>query len=167
MRTRSYWIAVSMLVAAGFLSMASAQAAILKDTDALRGLTKAKAVFMIDVNNPQKVAHVLSVVGKTDSGMRAQGVKPAIVVVFVGPDVAFLTKDRRGIPYMEERSVAGVQKAIKKLRGAGVEFQACGVALKGMDIAASDVIPDVQAVGNGYISVIGYEAKGYSLVPVY
>ena len=167
MRTRSPWIAMLSLIAAGFLPMASAQAAMLKDTDALHGLTKAKAVFMIDINNPGRVAHVLSVVEKTDTGMRAQGVKPTIVVVFVGPDVAFLTKDRRGIPYMEERSVAGVQKGVEKLKGMGVKLQACGVALKGMDVSPSDVIPDVQPVGNGYISAIGYQAKGYNLVPVY
>ncbi|MHB8347951.1 MAG: DsrE family protein [Acidiferrobacterales bacterium] len=167
MRKCAFRVVMSTITAAGYLSMATAQAATLKDTDALAGLTKAKAVFMIDVNNPQRVAHVLEVVRKTDTGMRAQGVKPTIVVVFVGPDVAFLTKDRRGISYMKERSVAGVQDAVGKLNSMGVKFQACGVALKGMDVAPSDVIPDVQPVGNGYISAIGYQAKGYSLVPVY
>ncbi len=158
---------MSALMIAGFLVMARAQAAAPKDTDALHGLKAAKAVFMIAVNNPQRVAGVLSVVKKTETGMRAQGVRPTIVVVFVGPDVAFLTKDRRGISYMDERAVAGVQKAIKKLKGMGIKLQACGVALKGMNIADDDVIPDVHVVGNGYISAIGYQAKGYSLVPVY
>ncbi len=167
MRKSSFRVVMSTAIAAVCLSMAGVQAATLKDTDALSGLTTAKAVFMIDINNPQRVAHVLAVVGKTDTGMHAQGVKPTIVVVFVGPDVAFLTKDRRGISYMEERSVAGVQKVVGKLKGMGVKFQACGVALKGMNVAPSDVIPDVQPVGNGYISAIGYQAKGYSLVPVY
>ncbi len=154
-------------MAAAFLATVGARAAVLKDTDALRGLTRAKAVFLIDVNNPQKVGHVLAVVKKTDTGMRSQGVTPAIVVVFVGPDVAFLTRDRRGISYMDERAVAGIQKEIGGLHGMGVRFQACGVALKGMDVSPTDVIPTVQPVGNGYISVIGYQTKGYSLVPVY
>ncbi len=167
MNKKPFLFVLSALAFVGFLSIAAARAAVLKDTDALRGLTKAKAVFMIDVNNPQRVGHVLAVVGKTDTGMRAQGVKPEIVVVFVGPDVAFLTRDRRGISYMDERAVAGVQKAVQKLKGMGVKLQACGVALKGMDIAPSDVIPDVQPVGNGYISAIGFQAKGYNLVPVY
>lgn len=167
MKTRPFWVVVSTLIVTGFMSIAGAQASELKDTAALSGLTTAKAVFMIDVNNPRRVGHVLTVVRKTDTGMHAQGVKPEIVVVFVGPDVAFLTKDRRGISYMDERAVSGVQKAVRKLKGMGVKLQACGVALKGMDIRPSDVMSDVQPVGNGYISAIGFQAKGYSLVPVY
>lgn len=139
----------------------------LKDTQALHGLSSAKAVFMIDVKNPRHLSHVLAVVEKADKGMRAQGVKPHIIVVIVGPSVAFLTRDRRGIPYTDQRAVAGVQKAIHTLKTLGIRTEACGVALKGMDIAPADVIADVHPVGNGYVSAIGYQAQGYALVPVY
>ncbi|MEJ2688214.1 MAG: hypothetical protein P8124_13735, partial [Gammaproteobacteria bacterium] len=98
----------------------AAHGATLKDTDALQGLSSAKGVFMIDINDPGRVAHVLHVVEKTDTGMRKQGVTPHIVVVVIGPAVAFLTKDRRGIPYMQERAVSQVQKEIHKLKTMGV-----------------------------------------------
>lgn len=150
-----------------WLLAGSVHAASLKDTAALHGLTSAKGVFMIDINNPRRVAHVLKVVEKTETGMRKQGVTPHIVVVVVGPAVAFLTKDRRGISYMDERAVAQVQGEIHKLKTMGVRTEACGVALKGMDVSPKDVIADVHPVGNGYISAIGYQAQGYELVPVY
>ena len=162
---RSILISGALLLGNGYLP--SAAAAPLGDANALRGLHEAKGVFMISVNDPNKLAHVLKVVEETDTGMAAQNVTPHLVVVVVGPAVAFLTKDRRGIPYMEQPGVAHVQAAVKKLDGMGVRFEACGVALKGMDIQPGDVIPDVHPVGNGYISAIGYQAQGYQLVPVY
>lgn len=149
------------------LGVGAANAAAPNDHAALSGLSEAKAVFLIDVNNPGHVAHVLKVVGMTEAGLREQHVKPHLIVVFVGPDVAFLTRDRRGIGYMDERAVAAVQKEIGALRKSGVLVEACNIAMKGMDLTPNMLIPDVEAVGNGYISVIGYQAKGYSLVPVY
>lgn len=150
-----------------WLFAAPANAAKLKDTEALQGLKEAKAVFMIDVNNPGRVAHILKTIGKTDKGMREQGVKSHIVVVVIGPAVAFLTKDRRGISYMDERAVAGIQGEVHKLAKMHIRTEACGVALKGMDVRPKDLITDVHAVGNGFIEAIGYQAQGYQLVPIY
>jgi len=138
-----------------------------RDTQALQGLSSAKAVFMLNVKDARRLAHVLRVIEKTEKGMRAQGVEPQIIVVFIGPSVAFLTRDRRGISYMDQRKVAAVQKGIHKLNALGIRSEVCNVALKGMDIVPADVIPDVQPVGNGFISAIGYQAQGYALVPVF
>ena len=150
-----------------WLFTATANAAELKDTEALKGLKEAKAVFLIDVNNPGRVSHILNTVAKTDKGMREQGVKPHIVVVVIGPAVAFLTKDRRGIGYMDERAVAGIHDEVHKLASMHIRTEACGVAMKGMDVQPKDLIADVHAVGNGFIEAIGYQAQGYQLVPVY
>ncbi|WP_197495779.1 DsrE family protein [Acidihalobacter yilgarnensis] len=139
----------------------------LNDHAALAGLHEAKGLFLIDINDPNRVAHVLKVVGMTRKGLSEQGVKPHLIVVFVGPAVAFLTKDRRGIGYMQERAVSQVQHEIDGLAHEGVPVEACGIAMKGMDVSPKDLIPAVKPVGNGFISVIAYQAKGYSLVPVY
>ena len=139
----------------------------LNDRSALAGLHEAKGLFLIDVNDPNKVAHVLRVIGLTRKGLDEQGVKPHLIVVFIGPAVAFLTQDRRGIGYMQERAVSEIQHEIDGLAHSGVGVEACGVALKGMNVSPKDLIPAVKPVGNGFISAIAYEAKGYSLVPVY
>ncbi|HQU15184.1 MAG: hypothetical protein B7Z66_05795 [Chromatiales bacterium 21-64-14] len=149
------------------LSTTAAQAAPINDAAALAGLKSAKAVFLVDLGNPERAAHVLNLAGKTATSMDKQGVKAHVVVVIVGPTVAFLTKDRRGISYQDQRPVAELQKAVRHLNAMGIRTEACDVALRGHDIPPQDVIPEVHVVGNGYISVIAYEAKGYSLVPVY
>lgn len=163
---RFHWLP-RLAAAALALWLGQATAAPLNDHTALAGLKQVKSVFLINVNNPGKVNHVLKVVGKTDKGLIKQHVTPHLVVVFVGPDVAFLTRDRRGIGYMDERAVAGIQHQIEQLHKDGVGFQACGIAMKGMGVTPDMLIPNVEPVGNGYISAIAYQAKGYSLLPVY
>lgn len=154
------------------LCLSSAQAAEppdtgLKDSEALHSLKNAKGVFMLDVKDPGRMGHVLKVIEETRAGIAKQNVKPELVVVVIGPSVAFFTKDRRGISHTDQRAVSEVQGAIGKLKQAGVRIEACGIALRGMDVAPGMLIPEVTAVGNGYISAIGYQAQGYQLVPVY
>ncbi len=147
--------------------MGVGQAGTLSDAQALSGLHAAKAVFLVNVKNPDALYHVVKVIELTRKQLEQQKVAPHFIVVFIGPDVAFLTKDRRGIPYTDERAVAGIQHEIERFARKGIQFQACGVALKGMDIHPSMLISTVQPVESGFISVIAYQEKGYALVPVY
>lgn len=139
----------------------------LKDSEALRDLKVAKGVFMLDLKDPGRMAHVLKVVEETRESIARQNVKPELIVVVIGPSAAFLTRDRRGISYMDQRSVSEVQGTIGRLNKAGVRIEVCGIAMRGMDIAPDMLIPEVIPVGDGYISAIGYQAQGYQLVPVY
>jgi intracellular sulfur oxidation DsrE/DsrF family protein len=159
------------ILAVLFLSLGclftNAQADKLNDTAALSGLHDANAVFLVNMRNPAAVDHLVRVIGLTRNQLLQQKVTPHFIVVFIGPDVAFLTKDRRGIPYTEERDIAGIQGEIQKLSQKGIQFQACGVALHGMDVSPSMLIPSVTPVESGFISTIAYQEKGYALVPVY
>jgi len=158
-----------LLCSLSFLSVAQAAPPDtgLKDTEALRDLKVAKGVFMLDVKDPGRMAHVLKVVEETGQSIAKQNVKPELIVVVIGRSVAFLTKDRRGISYTDQHAVADVQEMLGKLKKSGIRIEACGIALRGMDVAPDALIPEVTPVGDGYISAIGYQAKGYQLVPVY
>lgn len=166
MKSKKTLLTIAAIFVCGLFA-GTASAAKLNDAAALKGQHEAKAVFLIDVNNAHKVAHIFKTIAKTDKGLREQHVTPHIKVVVIGPAVAFLTKDRRGISYMDERSVAAIHGEVHKLAKMGVGTEACGVALKGMDVHPAALIPDVKAVGNGFIEAIGYQAQGYQLVPVY
>lgn len=155
----------SLILAAGYGQAAAAAPP--NDAAALSGLHQAKAIFLVNVRTPAAVAHLMTVIGKTQAGLQRQKVRAHIIVVFVGPDVAFLTRARRGIPYTDERMVANIQSEIHTLAARGIRFQACNIALHGMDVAPAALIPEVAPVGNGFISVIAYQEKGYALVPVY
>lgn len=162
-----HFILTLLFLSFACLVTSGAQAEDLNDAAALSGLHDAKAVFLINVRNPAAVAHLVKVIGLTRRQLLEQNVKPHFMVVFIGPDVAFLTKSRRGINYMEERDVAEIQKEIGKLHLKGVQFQACGVALQGMDVKPTALISSVTPVESGFISIIAYQERGYALVPVY
>ncbi len=167
MKTLIPAIARSLFITLLFGAAIGVRAAPINDAAALSGLKSAKAVFLINSAEPRKVAHMLRLVGKTAASMNHQGVKTRVVVVMIGPTVAFLTRDRRGIAYQDQRSVTELQKAVRGLRKAGIRTEACGVALHAHDIAPTAVIPSVHVVGSGFVSAIAYQQKGYSLVPVY
>ena len=156
----------AIVIAAAALLPLAARAATLNDRAALAGLHVAKAIFLVNVRQPVAVEHLVRIIGLTERQLRAQKVTPHIIVVFIGPDVAFLTHNRRGIPYTDERAVANIQKEIAGLARKGIRFQACGVAMHGMDVNPRDLIAPVTPVENGFISVIGYQEKGYALIPI-
>ncbi|MHB8534128.1 MAG: DsrE family protein [Sulfuricaulis sp.] len=159
------------LLACSLLFLSAARAAPpdtgLKDTEALRDLKIAKGVFMLDVKDPERMAHVLKVIEETGQSIAAQNVKSELIVVVIGKSAAFLTKDRRGISYTDQRAVAEVQDMMGKLKKSGIRVEVCGIALRGMNVTPEMLIPEVTPVGDGYISAIGYQMQGYQLVPVY
>ena len=157
---------MAVVIAATALLPLAARAETLNDRAALAGLHVAKTIFLVNVRQPVAVEHLVRIIGLTQRQLRAQKVTPHIIVVFIGPDVAFLTHNRRGIPYTDERAVANIQKEIAGLARKGIRFQACGVAMHGMDVNPRDLIAPVTPVENGFISVIGYQEKGYALIPI-
>ena len=48
----------------------------------------------------------------------------------------------------------------------GIQFEICLIAVKVFGVEPSSILPEIKQVGNGWISLIGYEARGYALVPV-
>lgn len=154
------------LLIASLVLSSPALARKLSDKAALAGLHQAKAIFLVSSRQPVAVEHLMKLIALTGRQLRAQKVTPHFIVTFIGPNVAFLTHNRRGIPYTDERAVANIQKDIRTMSGTGIQFQACGVALHGMDVNPGTLIPQVTPVGNGFISVIAYQEKGYALVPV-
>ena len=157
---------IAVMIAATALLSSVARAEQLNDRAALAGLHVAKTIFLVNVRQPVVVEHLVRIIGLTERQLRAQKVTPHIIVVFIGPDVAFLTRNRRGIPYTDERAVANIHKESTGLARQGIRFQACGVAMHGMDVNPRTLIAPVAPVENGFISVIGYQEKGYALIPI-
>ncbi|MBW2476622.1 MAG: DsrE family protein, partial [Deltaproteobacteria bacterium] len=48
----------------------------------------------------------------------------------------------------------------------GIRLEACGYALELFGIEPEDLYSGVTTVGNSLNSLIGYQAKGYSLIPM-
>lgn len=150
------------------LSAAVVQASEYSDESALKGLTEGKGVFLVDITQPAKTALYLEIIEGTHAGMLKQGVKPDFVVVYIGPTVKFLTQnpsDELELEYEEE--LGRIQKSIKALHGLGIRQEVCAIATRVFNIDNATLPPELKVVGDGFISLIGYQTQGYKLVPIY
>ncbi|MFN2369039.1 MAG: hypothetical protein ABR605_08850 [Desulfurivibrionaceae bacterium] len=48
----------------------------------------------------------------------------------------------------------------------GVTLEVCLFAARGMGIEPATILPEIDRVGNGFISVLGYQAQGYGTVAI-
>lgn len=55
---------------------------------------------------------------------------------------------------------------IQELAKQGVRFEACAIATRLFHVDNASMISDVKVVGNTFISLIGYQAKGYAVIPI-
>ncbi|MAT65639.1 MAG: hypothetical protein CMN57_08340 [Gammaproteobacteria bacterium] len=140
----------------------------INDSAALADLKVGQAVFLIDIADAKKMNFYLEVIQGTYKGMQAQGVTPDFVMVYIGPSVQYLStapnadvEDRHGAVLME------IESNVEKLAALGIEQEICAVATDAFGIDNETLLPELNLVGDGFISLIGYQAQGYHLVPVY
>lgn len=161
--------AIFLLAVLAVLAMplAAAQKPI-NDAAALAGLEVGKGVFLIDFTNPKKTAFYLDIIRGTHAGMLKQGVKPDFVLVFIGKTVAYLSTEpdeELALEYGDElKSIAASVDALEK---AGVRMEVCAVATRVFGIDNDRILPGMQVVGDGFISLIGWQNQGYKLVPIF
>ena len=140
----------------------------INDSAALKDLKLAKSVFLIDFTNPGKTAFYLNIIKGSYEGLVRQNVKPEFVLVFIGKTVEYLTTqptDELEMEYAEElRSIAETAKQLKDL---GVRMEVCAVATKVFGIDNSTILASMDVVGDGFISLIGWQNQGYKLVPIF
>ncbi len=138
------------------------------DHAAIGNLKVAKAVFLIDIGDAKKLNFYLEVIQGTYNRMVEQGVEPDFVLVYIGPSVKYLTLS----PSDETEKITGnilidVESKVSALNKLGVRQEVCSVAIRVFGIDEKSLFSDLTLVGDGFISLIGYQAQGYNLVPVY
>ena len=151
-----------------FSSVIQAEKMPINDAAALADLKTGKGVFLVDIGDAKKLNFYLEVIQGTYKGMKEQGVEPDFVLVYIGPSVKYLSTS----PSAEvEKSAGGVlleiESNVEALAGLGVRQEICAVATRVFGIDDKSVLPGLTLVGDGFISLIGYQARGYHLVPVF
>jgi intracellular sulfur oxidation DsrE/DsrF family protein len=101
-------------------------------------------------------------------GMQAQGVKPDFILVYIGPSVKYLsTSPSAETEQSAEGLLLDIESNVEALAAMGVRQEVCAVATRVFGIDNSSIYADMTLVGDGFISLIGYQAQGYHLVPVF
>jgi intracellular sulfur oxidation DsrE/DsrF family protein len=145
-----------------------AEQPVINDQVALGNLKVGKGVFLVDIGEARKLNIYLDVIQGTYKGMKEQGVEPEFILVFIGPSVKYLSTS----PSSEIEQEAGgvlmeIESNVEAIASLGVRQEVCAVATRVFGIDNKTLLPGLTPVGDGFISLIGYQSQGYHLVPVY
>lgn len=156
-----------MLCAAGIAALlASPFANAADDMQSLSGLKDVKVAFDLKEGDAKALLSRLNVIDETRQSLIQQGVTPHFILAFRGPATKLVQTDESLIK-PEDRPMA--QKVAEKIaqmgKSPGVEgFEQCAVAVREQKTNAEKVLPQVHVVGNGFISLMAYQSKGYAYI---
>ena len=158
----AFLLGVAMVVTAP-VTGAHAQAA---DDNPVAGLKEAKVAFDITAGEPGRMLLILETIDETREGFVRQGITPRFVLAFRGPASLLTQTDLSRLKPEDRETAAKVAAKLKQLRGtAGIErMDQCSIAMRGQKVDRARVSPDVTIVENGWIALVGYEAKGYAYI---
>ncbi|MGE4497313.1 MAG: DsrE family protein [Deferribacterales bacterium] len=154
------------ILIAVILTLFAAYAAYAEEShsDSLSGLSTVRAVIDLNQGKANLLDLRLVSIRKTFESLKSEGVKPVFIVVVRGDASAFMAESDKYISSMDTGLKKIMHKRINELRDMGVRFQQCGLSLAFMKIDQSEIINGAEIVKNGYISLAGYQNKGYALL---
>lgn len=140
----------------------------INDKAALGNIKTGKSVFLVDIGDPKKLNFYLEVIQGTYHGMKSQGVEPDFILVYIGPSVKYLTTSPSDAVEKEAGDILlDIESNVASLSELGVRQEICAVATRVFGIDNNTLVSGLTLVGDGFISLIGYQAQGYHLVPVF
>lgn len=161
-------VTTAILLTLSLMAGVDAWAGQINDAVALQGVKQGKGIFLVDVDNPQKAALYLDIIRGTHESMVEQKVTPDFIVLFIGPTVRFLTTEPdRDLSAKQQEPLRSIAASVKVLKEKGVRLEICAIATNFFKVSNEKLLPELQLVGNGFISLIGYQSKGYGLVPIF
>jgi len=134
----------------------------LDDAEALSGLTSVRAVYDVRTNDEKTLQFMFTVIRDTYDETVQQDVKARYVASMRGPTVKLLVRSRHGEAALQEQTVS----LINQLNQRGIRLEACGYALNLFAVEPEDLYQGIVTVGNSLNSLIGYQTKGYALIPM-
>lgn len=137
------------------------------DHEALKGVTKGKVVFDINMESPRKMTLYLMVIEETVDDLLRQGVEPDVVLAFRGKSVNLISTNREHMELEDFQYLDRIAQQLKGLRAKGTRIEACSVATRLFKIDNQSLLEGIKPVGNTFVSLTGYQAQGYANIPIY
>jgi len=156
--------ALAVLAALSLAPGVRAQSA--DDHDALAGMRDMKVAFDLHEGDAKALLARLNLIDETRQSLIRQGVTPHMVVAFRGPATRLVQSDADKIK-PEDRPVAAqiAAKLAEMGKAPGVDgFEQCSLAIRQQGTRAENVVAPVKVVGNGWISLMAYQARGYAYI---
>lgn len=137
------------------------------DSDALRGVSKGKVVFDINMKEPKKMTLYLAVIKQTVDDLLRQNVQPDVILAFRGLSVRLISKDREQMELTDFEHLDKLAGQLAELQEMGVRMEACSVATRLFKVDNHSLLDGIKPVGNTFVSLTGYNAQGYASIPIY
>jgi intracellular sulfur oxidation DsrE/DsrF family protein len=133
---------------------------------ALAGLTEMKIAFDVTDGNPKVLLAKLTTIDVTRKQLMDSGVTPRMVIAFRGDASYFTQADIEKVKPEDREDARKIAAKLKELRAApGVEaLEQCNLPLAPRKLKSGDVMPEVKVVGNGWISLVAYQRRGYAYI---
>jgi len=157
---------IGVMFAAVFFVILHSSANAADDKAALTGLKEVKVAWDLKEGDPKLLLNRLDIIDETRQSLIQQGVTPHFVLAFRGPATKLLQTDPEQIKPEYREQAAKVAAKVNLMSSApGVEgFEQCAVAVREQGTKVEKVLPQVRVVGNGFISLMAYQAKGYAYI---
>lgn len=138
------------------------------DRAALAGVVVGRIFWDVTIGDPALLAGRLGVIDETYRDMVRQGVTPEMVLAFRGGAIRLLNADLQHLPEELRAGAAEVQRRLQALRErTGVRLEACYIAMRRVPLEPENLMPGIEAVGNTFLSAMGYGQKGYVAIPIH
>ncbi len=136
------------------------------DDNPVAGLKDAKVAFDITAGDPGRMLNILNTIDETREGFLKHGIAPHFVLAFRGPASLLTQTDTARLKPEDRETAAKVAAKLKQLRAApGIErLDQCSIAMRGQKVDKAQVLPEVTIVENGWITLVGYQARGYAYI---
>lgn len=166
-RSRNYLI-VSLFLAVVFVALTAIPVLAAGYENALKGVDSYNAVFEVTNGSPKVDNVIFWAVKNAYEAAEVKGLKnaPNIAIVFHGPAVKLLSTDKAPFNEAEWAEVENFQETLQQMKKDGVKLEVCLYAAKVMGVDKATIIPEIDQVGNGFVSVIGYQMQGYAVVRI-
>ena len=131
--------------------------------EAMEGVTSVKTVFDFRIGDSDKAMAHLNLIHKMveDPNLVIEGEQPEIIIVLIGPSVNLVSTDNMKNASGSQNKIA---EKISAMDSDGIRFEICMTAAHAFDVSADSILPEIVQVENGWISLIGYQQNGYSMI---
>lgn len=128
----------------------------------MKGVDSAPTVFDFRIGDPKVALSHLELMQsmRQNPAMKSDGQAPEMVVVFIGPSVDLISTEGKA----DAQGRKALAEKIAAMDDRGVRFEVCMTSAEAMGLSPQSIVPEVVKVGNGWISLAGYQQKGYSMV---
>jgi intracellular sulfur oxidation DsrE/DsrF family protein len=158
---------MAVLIAAVFLVLSGLSFAWAEEYDAMKGVDAVNVMFDMRDGIPELALVHVKLIHETYKQLSAMGKAPVFVVVFMGSAVKLISSEQSAFSAEEKEVLKELAGTISKMSREGIDFEVCLAAVHYFGIDPASIQSEMKQVPNGWVSEIGYQARGYSLVPVY